>query len=827
VLLLPLRGVDEADALGPGPGPDQKCQGVEKSELGDSWSLGVRNRLVPGQIINVELNTKGNSEGSLQLYLCSRNAKHLSECGAEHEIEINNKTLIKGDKSILQYQLPEKLDCPRCVLYWKYTTKTLVKDEYIACADVGIVNEGIDDESQENSTNIVIDAGILPRDQVGRSDEKELVSEGLETMTVRNIVAGIESSVATEQSVTTLSSSVVSSLTAGVSTIAPIVIIENRTVSIEPPLTTIESAEIVSDENNTNIDDDADQTEVISGEKVDAAVGFEEITVKTGVIEIMLVGNTNSKKDMNLYTIAPEVVPLEYSLIRTHNDTFEDETDEEDDKQEYEITRTKPTTTKSDTPSSPEIVSSINPLSTPIPSPQTTDGISVKDSAITTVFVAETTTSQKGTTPSTITQTIMMSRTSKHSTSTTRVTTMSPKTSTTATTARFTTTAASKVPKVATQESSIVFGESASLTTTTQLSTIPTILPTTTSTIQPTTTSTILSTTTNTKLPTTTSSILSTTTSSILSTTTSSILSITTSTILSTTTSTTTTTNYKTEVTVSPLNNSNQKKFAPSILNSIILEPLDKNSKVQSTEENGADAIQPNHTVIYQVFSRNDSLDYGLILSVPAVIIFFIAVFLFYLKKNSLVSPVPRKPQNYSHADHDRMYHSIPRDDMEEGEEDVSQLTNMTSSTALISSEYIPNLPTMSPEYAYIPDVVPSSVRNSQRPRLNDSVEESNPNMNSLPNLNQVTSAPTEDVEVYQATTAVQYSSLNELNSTENAAQLEVVEIGSKRCESAGLESWPQRQRWKSEDWEKDQSFIAMLARRLEHVDSRAEVTEL
>ena len=36
-----------------------------------------------------------------------------------------------------------------------------------------------------------------------------------------------------------------------------------------------------------------------------------------------------------------------------------------------------------------------------------------------------------------------------------------------------------------------------------------------------------------------------------------------------------------------------------------------------------------------------------------------------------------------------------------------------------------------------------------------------------------------------------------------------------------------ERSKWKSEDWEKDQSFMTMLARRLEMVDSKAEITEL
>eukprot|EP00090_Calanus_glacialis_P003779 TRINITY_DN12808_c0_g1_i1.p1 TRINITY_DN12808_c0_g1~~TRINITY_DN12808_c0_g1_i1.p1 ORF type:complete len:199 (-),score=73.07 TRINITY_DN12808_c0_g1_i1:56-598(-) len=180
------------------------------------------------------------------------------------------------------------------------------------------------------------------------------------------------------------------------------------------------------------------------------------------------------------------------------------------------------------------------------------------------------------------------------------------------------------------------------------------------------------------------------------------------------------------------------------------------------------------------------------------------------------------------------MYHSVPKDDKEVEEGDITQLTNMTSSTTLITNEYIP----MCPEYATIPDVVPSSVRNSQRHRLDDSVDAHCCPGNSMPNLPQVTNTPPQAAYHQAENTAVQYSSLNELNSTENSPKPGGKEISTKRWQSddldaekkaqdATVDGWTPHQRWKSEDWEKDQSFIALLARRLEHVDSRAEVTEL
>ena len=133
-----------------------------------------------------------------------------------------------------------------------------------------------------------------------------------------------------------------------------------------------------------------------------------------------------------------------------------------------------------------------------------------------------------------------------------------------------------------------------------------------------------------------------------------------------------------------------------------------------------------------------------------------------------------------------------------------------------------------SPEYAFIPDVVPSSICNSQRHHLDDSVDESCCPGNSMPTLPQVSST-----QPQPENTAVQYSSLNELNSTENSPKPGTKRWQSddldaeKRSQDAPVEAWAPHQRWKSEDWEKDQSFIALLARRLEHVDSRAEVTEL
>merc|ERR1719318_1059502 len=165
-----------------------------------------------------------------------------------------------------------------------------------------------------------------------------------------------------------------------------------------------------------------------------------------------------------------------------------------------------------------------------------------------------------------------------------------------------------------------------------------------------------------------------------------------------------------------------KNKKSPSNSNSIYVEKLQKMPTVQSPEPTSG--VLTNHTVIYQVFSDGPSLGYGLFLSLPAAIIFFVGVFLIYAKKSSEAQPGST------------IYHSVPKDDAEVEEGDLTHLTNMTSITTLITNEYIP----MSPEYAFIPDVVPSSVRTSQRQHLDDSVDAGCCPGNSMPTLPQVSS---------------------------------------------------------------------------------------
>ena len=84
----------------------------------------------------------------------------------------------------------------------------------------------------------------------------------------------------------------------------------------------------------------------------------------------------------------------------------------------------------------------------------------------------------------------------------------------------------------------------------------------------------------------------------------------------------------------------------------------------------------------------------------------------------------------------------------------------------------------------------------------------------------------------------IHYNSMAELSSSsrgESPKQACDTDCSRKRWQSDGKEIddccqdslLKESQKWKSEDWEKDQSFMANLAKRLEVVDSRAEITEL
>ena len=77
---------------------------------------------------------------------------------------------------------------------------------------------------------------------------------------------------------------------------------------------------------------------------------------------------------------------------------------------------------------------------------------------------------------------------------------------------------------------------------------------------------------------------------------------------------------------------------------------------------------------------------------------------------------------------------------------------------------------------------------------------------------------------------------MSNMSIDDSAPKSEVVDVENarKRWQSDGNEVEKSREnmlqekgKWKSEDWEKDQSFMVMMAKRLEVVDSRAEITEL
>merc|ERR1719318_1766693 len=459
--------------------------------------------------------------------------------------------------------------------------------------------------------------------------------------------------------------------------------IENSTESEESPLTTTidDNTDIDFDEDNIKLNDHEeiiDRNFIKAEQVVEKADDAEEITMKPGVMEIKIIGGEASEKEDPVYTVSPQVIPVEYNLIRIRNNTLS-----EDQKPDYEITRTKPTVkSESQISSSPANVTSVIPLSTSIPALQTTDHISEAATVTPTgvSVAASTTTETTSTTTASTTQTIMKS-------------------------------SAVVLPLVISSEN---YQESKTVQyLSTQSSSTTTNQNPTTATTQSTTTTTTLSTTT--PVPTTLKSTTTQTTTTTAQTLPISLIitnPVTKSPLNKTPTTTQLTTiaaHIKTTTTLLPKKDSKQakdNKKSPNNANSVYVEKLQKVPSVQSPEPTSG--VQTNHTVIYQVFSGGPSLGYGLFLSLPAAIIFFLGVFLIYVKKSSEV-PSPKKAKPGS-----TMYHSVPKDDAEVEEGDTTHLTNMTSSTTLITNEYIP----MSPEYAFIPDVVPSSVRTSQRHHL-------------------------------------------------------------------------------------------------------------
>merc|ERR1719318_1088766 len=211
----------------------------------------------------------------------------------------------------------------------------------------------------------------------------------------------------------------VTSMTDVASIVSSVDVIENSTESAETPLTT-------TIDNTTDIDFDEDNIKLIDHEEtidrnvikaeqvVEKADDTELITMKPGVMEIKIIGGEASEKEVSVYTVSPQVIPvlMEYNLIRIRNNTISDETNQEDEKPDYEITRTKPTAkSHSQISSSPANVTSVIPLSTSIPALQTTDHISEAATVTPTgvSVAASTTTETTSTTTASTTQTLMKS----------------------------------------------------------------------------------------------------------------------------------------------------------------------------------------------------------------------------------------------------------------------------------------------------------------------------------------------------------------------------------------------------------------------------------
>lgn len=801
-LLLPLIPESARDKF------NTSCSDTRKAELGDSWSVGVEDRFVSGELINVEINLRGSSGGSLRLYLCS-NIEMRAKCVAEEHALKNtdfNKTEVKISHLInnlmLQYQLPTNLSCTKCLLLWNFTANKLtnstenVDTKFGACAYVDVVN----------------DVGFKNRSLI--SDSKDDLDQSEDQNVKLHIPASVTEDAATEkasneikysltsenQTLTSLSASVVSSLTAGASTKASIVIIENRTVSMNPPLTTIESAEIISDENNGQYNEVP--TEFIS---LDTVGNTDE--VNKGVLVIKIDSETSLKGGVNVYTTAP-VQPLEYNLTRSINIALDDKGS---DNTVYEITRTKPPTESDSTTSTPAVETSGISLPTIITSPETTDTISELSSVESAgVSLVATTDSAPTTSTSDLISTSLSSSTSNLELTLTTPSFSVHKLSMVTLTTKFTTIPTSPtVPTEYERENPDVPDVFSTVLPVIKVSGAP--FP-----VQKT----------QTELPT----LSTTTTGPPTKTTVTKLRSkITTQSSTYLPQSPSSTPNKSNKISGEADNVVHEKKFSPSAINSINLQTVGKNLKAPNKDQ----SVDTNTTVIYQVYSTGPSLGYGLVLSVPPAIIFLVCLALVYMKKKYEVNSLLVKPHGQAGGGVRRLYLSVPKGEIEEGDEDVSQLTNMTSSTTLITNEFTPSHPTMCPEYAYIPDVVPSSVRDTQRPKLNDSVDESRVPRISLPNLSESSHSPENGAHILTDSPVIHYSSLNELSSNESSP-----DIAGKRWQSSGLEveksrpdkpneGWTSHQRWKSEDWEKDQSFIAMLAKRLEHVDSRAEVTEL
>lgn len=197
-------------------------------------------------------------------------------------------------------------------------------------------------------------------------------------------------------------------------------------------------------------------------------------------------------------------------------------------------------------------------------------------------------------------------------------------------------------------------------------------------------------------------------------------------------------------------------------------------------------------SVVYSL-QDNASLLYTVIAIVPCTILLTLTVAWLCLRTRSKTPARLRLRQAG-----DKSYVIVPREELEL---DTSLLTNMTSSTTLRT----------------IPDLIPAASASSVFMIPG----------HSMPNMNK-----------YQIGegTVLHGSSLSNMSIDKNTSKSEAVDVENarKRWQSDGNEveknqenMLQEKGKWKSEDWEKDQSFMVMMARRLEVVDSRAEITEL
>ena len=171
--------------------------------------------------------------------------------------------------------------------------------------------------------------------------------------------------------------------------------------------------------------------------------------------------------------------------------------------------------------------------------------------------------------------------------------------------------------------------------------------------------------------------------------------------------------------------------------------------------------------MIYSIYSDSSVL-YVVIATIPCFLLFVVTVAWLCLRRQSKLR-----------SRHDsKSYAIVPK-------EDTSLLTNMTSATTLRT----------------IPDVVPSAF-------LTPGV--------SMPNINK------SDLSLQTGTHG---GSLSDLSSPSQSPGGAATEAGRKRW-TLGPDT-PLVARWRSEDWEKDQAFMAMMASRLQMVNSNAEITEL